>query len=506
MQRFGIVDLGSNTARLVVYGYEPGRWYRLIDEIREPVRLGEGMGRKNRLTKAAIERTEAALELYVEFAAAIELDAPWVIATSAVRDAENSDEFHERIHHLGLAVDVLSGEEEAELGVIAAANAFPIDDAWVMDLGGGSAQISEMRGRRCAGGSSHPLGAVRLTEAHLAHDPPLPDEVEALERTVAGHLESVAAAMRKAPAPLVAMGGTIRNLTRAVQKRQSYPLGRVHGYALKRADLEALTDDLLTLKAGARGRIGGIHPDRADIILAGALVYRWLMRHAGVEEILLSGYGVREGAFLKRFLPSPHHVDDVRAFSVNNLFARHEQPRIHTDNVRRLARLLFDGLSSLHGLSSEDAEILEAAAVLHDIGMTIGYHNHHKHGAYLIESTRELMGFTHREQILLMLLVRYHRKGTPRWGPWSDLAGESDKKRLLDLATCLRLAEYLERGRAGRVEDVRVWITSEAVTLELIAAEEPSVEIVEAGKQAPLFEQTFGRRLVLKRSDGQTPA
>lgn len=499
MHRLGIVDLGSNTARLVVYGYEPGEWYRLIDEIREPVRLGEGMGTGNRLTEAAIGRAIEALKLYAHFAAATSLDPPRVIATSALRDASNAELFFERAHPLGLLIDVLEGTQEAALGVRAVANSFAMGEAWVIDLGGGSAQISEMRQRRMHQGTAYPLGGVRLTEAYLKKDPPRPSDIEALESAVEARLAGVAAEIRRSDAPLVAMGGTVRNLARAVQKRQNYPLGRLHGYFLRRSDLETLMGRLLSLPVAKRRRLAGIHPDRADIILAGGLVYRWLLRNAKRDGLWISGYGVREGAFLEQFLPAPHLLPDVRRFSVENLFHGYAQPLRHTANVRRLARRIFDGLESLHGLGSLEADLLDAAAVLHDIGMAVGYHNHHKHGAYLVETSHLLNGFTHREQVLLMLLVRFHRKGSPRWGRWKDLAEPDDHDVLLRLAACLRLAEYLERARAGRVSDLQVWLTKKTAKLELVADEEPVVEIWEARKHAPLFKQAFGRRLVLKR-------
>ncbi len=130
--------------------------------------------------------------------------------------------------------------------------------------------------------------------------------------------------------------------------------------------------------------------------------------------------------------------------------------------------------------------------------MAVGYHNHHKHGAYLIEKSHLLDGFTHREQVLLMLLVRYHRKGMPRWGGWQDLMKGGDEKLLTRLVACLRLAENLERATAGRIWDVHTRVRKRTVTLELVAAEEPLVEIWEAKKQAPLFEQAFGRELVIE--------
>lgn len=496
-QQVGIVDLGSNTARMVVYDHEPGRWFRLVDQIREPIRLGEGMARGARLTPAAIDRGVAALTLFADYAAAAELDAFEVIGTSALRDAANREELLERVEPLGVRINILSGEEEARIGVLAAANGFELHDAWVMDLGGGSAQISRMRERSYAAGRAYPLGAVRLTETCFDSDPPKPRQVAAVEAVAAEHLGEVAAALRRDGDPLVAMGGTIRNLARAAQKRGSYPVNLLHGYFLPRQALEEVTDHLLTLDARSRARAPGIHPDRADVIAAGALVYRWLLRESGRDGLLISGDGLREGAFFRHFLPAPHLLPDVRRFAVENLFARYEQPRCHTNHVGELARRLFEGLAPLHGLGEAEARLLDAAAVLHDVGVAVRYYRHHKHGDYLL-SVSPLPGFSHREQVLLTLLVRYHHKGTPSLGPYKEVLESGDKRRLLHLAACLRLAEYLERSKAGRVRDLEVEIDEARIRITLLATEEPWVEIWEARKHGDLFERAFGRELVLE--------
>ncbi|HRC86295.1 MAG TPA: exopolyphosphatase, partial [Thermoanaerobaculia bacterium] len=247
MPRLGIVDLGSNNARMVVYEYRAGRWFRLVDDISEPIRLGEGLGASGRLTRRAIGRGFAALTLFADYAAAAGLDELVLLGTSALRDAANAELLHRAIEPRGLRIEVLSGEEEARLGVLAVANSFAHADAWVMDLGGGSAQISHMSDRAYAGGEAHPLGAVRLTEAHLHNDPPRRSQVRALEKVVAAELEPLARALGRSDAPLIAMGGTIRNLARAVQEAAGYPLALLHGYFLKRRDLEDFTDRLLAL-------------------------------------------------------------------------------------------------------------------------------------------------------------------------------------------------------------------------------------------------------------------
>lgn len=446
-----------------------------------------------------MERALAALRLYRAYAEATGLENVRVLATSAARDASNADVFLERLRAEGFTLDVLAGTEEARLGVVAVANSFSFDDGWVMDLGGGSAQISLMRDRRFVEGEAYPLGAVRLTEAFLDSDPAAADEIEALEEAVAEELGEVATAIRESGLPLVAMGGTVRNLAKAVRKREGYQLPVLHGYVLSREDLDELTGRMAGRSARQRARISGISSDRGDIILAGALVYRHLARAAGLEGIHISGYGLREGALFQQICPeAPHAVPDVRRFAVENLTWRYPQPLRHVEHVGELALQLFEGLQPLHGYGEWEADLLRAAARLHDIGTAINYNDHHKHGAYLLESTA-LRGFSHREQALLTLLVRYHRRGTPKAAPYGPLLSDGDERRLRVLATCLRMAEYLETSRARRVRGVRVDVgDGGAVRVELEAdSEEAWAEFWETQKHADLFRKAFGRKLEL---------
>ena len=493
VRRVGIADLGSNTARLVVFEYEPGAWFRLVDAVREPVRLGAGLARAGRLDPAAVGRALAAVELFEDYGAAVGLDALEILATSAVRDAVNSEDVLAPIRRAGYSVRVLSGEEEAELGVLAVANSFTATDGWVMDLGGGSAQVSRMRARAYGGGRAYPLGAVRLTEQLLFGDPPAVGEIAALERLAARELGGVAAEIRRSGLPLFAMGGTIRNLARIDQRLRAYPLPVLHGYRLARPALDAVIDELGSLPLQQRRWVSGLRPDRGDIILAGALVFRWLMEAAGLEEVRVSGVGLREGAFFRGFLPAPHHVEDVRAFAVRNLARRYPQPAAHVRQVMRLADRLFAALAPLHGLGPADRSLLAAACELHDIGAALDYYRHDRHGLYILMSAA-LPGFEHSELALLSLLVRYHRKGAPRIGAYRGLLAAEDEGRLRCLTACLRTAESLERSRAGRVRDVAVDLDAEAIRLTLTAGEEPAVELWEVRQHADLFAAAFGGR------------
>jgi exopolyphosphatase / guanosine-5'-triphosphate,3'-diphosphate pyrophosphatase len=485
MQRLGIVDLGSNTARLVVYHHEPGQWYQVVDELREPLRLGEGLSRDGALAPEAVERALAMMDLFVSYARANELKLE-VIGTSALRDASNGAKVLRALRARGLAVQVLSGEEEARLGVLAVANGFPLADAWIMDLGGGSAQVARMTRRQLDHGEAYPLGAVRLTGAFMAADASRGGGVKALEEEVDRHLAPVAEAIRASQLPLVAMGGTIRNLVRAVQKQQQYPLRLAQGYFLRTEDVEALTEKLLQ----GKGRVSGIHPDRVDIIPAGALVFRWLLRHAGLPGVWISGHGVRQGLFYRHFLPRPHLIDDLRRFHVENLLHRHHPPS-RTHGVRRLAGRIFDQLAPLHRMGDAERELLDAGAALRDIGKTVNHFRHYRHAAYMV-SWSDLSGFTHREQALLSLLARFHQGGNPKLGAFEAVAQPSDRRRLVVLTACLRLAQAVSGFHGAFVRDVRLTLEPKVVHLEIDANHEPLVERRDARKHAPFFKKALG--------------
>lgn len=506
MQRRGIVDLGSNTARLVDYLMEPGEWYRLAHQIRQPVRLGQGLGEDGLISERAMRRAGKALQLFDQYAKSTALGRLEVLGTSALRDAANRDAFLEGVSHLDLDIQVLSGEEEARLGVLAVANGFDLQDAAVMDLGGGSAQLSVMRGRRFVAGRAYPLGAVRLTERFLRSDPPKKRQIAALEAAVKDELGGAVREMRQQGLPLVAMGGTVRNLARAIQKEQRYPLmERVHGYFLSREDLEDLLARLLEIKAKKRARVPGIKSDRADIIVAGALVYRWLLRRAGLDGVWISGSGLREGALLRQLLPAPHLIEDLRSFSVQNLLQKYAQSKEHIELTRVLSGKLFEGLKPLHGFEDRELDLLDAATVLQDIGLAVNYFRHDRHGAYLVSSA-PLMGFTHREQALLAQLVRYHLRGRPRLGIYEPICEPADLRLLLTLAACLRLADHLERPRARRVRDLKVEIGESEVLVRPVAAEDLALELWQIDQHGELFESAFGRRLVVEPVYRDAPA
>jgi exopolyphosphatase/guanosine-5'-triphosphate,3'-diphosphate pyrophosphatase len=498
MERVAIADMGSNSWRLVVFGYEPGTpWWSLVDEIREAVRIGAGLAEEGALQPERIDRALHTAALFASFCRASGIDQIEALATSAIRDATNGRELLEGIREqTGLEPRVITGSEEARYDWLAIANSTTIADGFGLDMGGGSIQILRIESRRLARAESLPLGSVRVSEEFLPGEKAPSRALKALRRKVADELDAVG--WWQGGGRLVGVGGTIRNLAAAAMKRGDLPPLDVQGFELERDVLEELIDSLASRPASKRGDLAGIKPDRGDVILGGAVVLAAALDAGGFDRIEVTEAGLREGAFFERLLGERELFQDVRRESVENLGHRFNSDSEHVVRVATLSLSMFDDLAAagLHELGGAERELLWAACVLHDIGTAIDYDDHHRHSHYLILNAG-LPGFTPRELVLVGLVARYHRKGEPDASELGDLAQPGDEKMLRLLCGIIRLAEQLERSRDGAIRTVSVATRDGTVALaaEADPARDPSVPIWAARRNADLLAGALGREV-----------
>ena len=510
-KRIAIIDLGSNTARLIVISTVPGYAYNLDDEIREVVRLREGMSEESGLSAEATARALFTLRLFKRFCDSTRVDEIVATATSAVRDAYNGALFVEHVEkQIGLSLQVLDGEQEAYYGTLGALNEVPISAGYVVDIGGGSAQLSEVIDGRFQRGASVPLGSLALTEQFISSDPPKKTDRMAVQKEIDRRLDTIPW-LGEASGPedriLVGLGGTIRNLARMQAVQEDFPLGTLHGYVLHRSTLKEIIGQLSTLPLADRKKIPGLNSDRADIILPGAMGIATIMDRLGKDRLTVSINGLREGLFFERFWEHLSYpvAGNVRRFSVLNTARVYNYEKDHANHVRYLASRIFEQLLPLHGYNLDALRMLDAAALLHDLGSIIEYQSHHKHSQMLI-ANRGLAGFEPRETALIALLTRYHRKGKPDLEPYGTLMREGDDMMLTRLSAMLRMAEFLERGRNGNVDDVSASWDDRILRLTVIADEYPAVELWESEKNAAsLMEKAFDRELILESTAAPAP-
>jgi exopolyphosphatase / guanosine-5'-triphosphate,3'-diphosphate pyrophosphatase len=500
-----VIDLGSNSWRLVVFTFAPGAWWKRTDELYESVRIGAGLGASGRLGKEAIERGLETLGVFERFCLANGLARRDVhaIATSAIRDASNRDEFLNAAHAtIGMTIEVLSAEDEARYGYIAAVNTSTLTDGVVLEIGGGSMQLIQVKDRRAQALSSFPLGAVRMTEMFLSGTGPA--KKKDLQRLRAHVRDSLAELgwLAKSQNRMVGLGGAVRNLAAAAQRAPTpFDLG-VQGFVITREALAELVHTLAAMPPSERGTVPGIKPERGDIILAAALVIETVLELGGIDGIEATEAGLRDGVFLARTLLAGGEplFEDVREAAVHNLAVQYESDLTHVEHVALLALQMHDSLvdSGLFDPKPGERELLWAASMLHDVGMTISYDDHHKHSRYLIVSA-ELPGFDPRERALIAQMSRYHRKGAPKLGELATLAQPGDEDLLERCAVILRLAEHLERGRDQSVSEVRLRANGHGVDLHLEAAGDLTLPrwSVERYGDGEAFQRAFGRRLLV---------
>ena len=503
-KRLAVIDLGSNSFRLVVFtwGRRGGHgWWRRTDEIHEAVRVGAGLDAAGELQAAPMERALETIELFAHFCRATEISDVRPVATSAIRDATNRKDFLRQARkRSGLEVEVLSPEEEARYGYLAAVNSTTLSDGVALDLGGGSLQLTYVAGRDARDARSWPLGAVRMTERFLTGEPVKRKQLKALRSHICDEL-GTAGWLNDAGedgARLAGIGGTVRNLAAAAEIAAGKPSFGVQGFLLERKALDELVDRFADMSPEQRGEVPGIKPERGDLILAGAFVIQTVMDIGAFEALEVTEAGLREGVFYSTLLEGrdPPLFEDVRRDAVLNLAAQYDADFAHIEHVARLALGMWDALgkAGAHPCDPRERDLLWAAAMVHDIGTAVDYDDHHKHSRYLILNAG-LPGYTTRETALIGQMARYHRKGNPSLGLAEALARDGDEDALVRCSALLRLGEQFERSRDQAVHEATVAVADGRVDIQLESDEDVTVACWAAQRQHDLFERAFGKEL-----------
>jgi exopolyphosphatase/guanosine-5'-triphosphate,3'-diphosphate pyrophosphatase len=495
VERVAAIDVGSNSIRAIVADVGPSGTIKVVDEMKAAPRLGAGLESTRALDPAAIRRAVDAIGRMATLARHHGAGRVEAVATSAVRDAGNADEFITLAEQeADLRIRVLDGEDEAMLGYRSALAHFDLGAGrWtVVDIGGGSLELALSADGLLDRLVSLPLGAIRLTERFLGPECRR-KHVRALRRHVREALRVSLPARDWRGVHMIGSGGTFTNLAGMHLARQQISTAQtVHGTRISRVDLEHILDGLQASTLAERQRTPGLNPARADIIVAGLAVVAEVMARLDAHELTVSGYGIREGLLLEtaRVMPPVANPGEARQRSVMRLAEACHFEEPHARQVQRLALQLFDALGARLGCTSEDRQTLADAALLHDIGYHISYDKHHKHSYYLIQHA-ELLGMSPAEQMVLANLARYHRGSAPRKKHRNYAAlDKALRARVKRLAAILRVADGFDRGHVGAVERVRVRWGERSLRLTPIARDPSAtlrLELWGAGRKSDLL-------------------
>ncbi|PYR17406.1 MAG: hypothetical protein DMF94_23845 [Acidobacteria bacterium] len=509
--RIAAIDIGTNSIHMIVVQVRPDQSFEVIDREKEMVRLGAGGLDGRALTPEAMHTALQVLSKFRRLAESHKVDEVVAVATSATREAENGGEFLRAVtQQTGIRPRVISGTEEARLIHLAAVYgvSVPGDVAVVIDIGGGSVEVTRGAGPSVELGRSFKLGVIRLTERFVTTDPLEPRDERKLVRHIDEEIGKYLHQMARAGFErVIGTSGTILSLGSVAAAAD----GGEHGSSLRNRRFAAkqirrVRKDLVALDLEERLRIPGLEPRRADLAVAGAILLDEILRRLGAEEITLCDLSLREGLVLdyisrhRKEIAQADRYPDVRRRSVFELAERCRYWPDHSQHVARLAVALFDQTRAIHGLTDREREWLEYAAILHDVGVHISYEGHHKHSYYLVKNG-DLRGFEPGEIEAIALVARYHRQATPkRKHEGFRAVGRRTRAAVRTLAAILRLAESLDRSHAQTITGLELHDRGDDDLVQLRATGDVELELWAATRHAAPFERMMGKPLRIEVS------
>jgi exopolyphosphatase / guanosine-5'-triphosphate,3'-diphosphate pyrophosphatase len=503
MPTFAAIDIGSNSVRLKISRLQAGR-LKEIHEDREVTRLGAGVFSSGLLSPEAMTETVRVLRRFHRAMQECSTDSVRVVATAALRDARNSRAFLEWVRSTtGWTIEIISGLEEARLihlGIVSASR-LGARSVLLVDLGGGSCELTLSRDGHLRDTVSLPLGAVRLTGEFLQHDPPRKSELKRLSEFVARELARVQDRIRRAHVgAVIATSGTAAALASVAGRMAGK--SRSATYA-PREMIRRIAKQLSRQSLEQRSKVPGIGPRRAEIICAGAVAYAELLERCHLPGFRYSALGLRDGILAQmaadydRSTKSGRAIESERWESIKRAVEHYRVDLNHALHVRDSALLLFSSLKSVHQLPAEYREWLSAAAMLYEVGDYLNRNGHHRHTYYIIANS-EILGYTPQQRRIIGSIARYLGKSrpTPGDGAMNTLSPE-EQENVQKASVLLRIARALNMGRSQSVGKVGVSARNGRVAMKLIPRGRASVdlEVWSIEKDRSYFREVFGREL-----------
>ena len=501
MEKIGIIDLGSNSARLVIVNLFTDGHFMVIDELKESVRLGQDMERDGFLKPARVAETIKTLKMFRKLCDASGVTRIIAVATEAVRRAKNQRSFLDEIQSsCGIKIRVLSAEEEAVFVYRGVINTMDVPKGIVLEIGGGSTKIVYYNRRNMLNYVTLPFGAVTLTGLFSGDGLKPEQQAEKIEEFFIFQLKQVEWLKDVDPdVQMMGVGGSFRNLFKISKMVHKYPLDSVHNYKMQVEDFLPVYDMIKVLDLDKKKKIKGLSAERADILPAALAVIKSFISYLGVESFTFSGAGLREGIMFNQALPMTVEkpVADVLNYSLTTLVKYYDCDEKHVEHVVNLSIQLFKQLRVLHKFPRQYLRILKVAAMLHDCGERIKYYNHQRHSWYMILNST-LYGVTHRDIVLAAFTACCHKKediNMADWARYKDIVSEDDLEVVKKLGVMLRIAESLDRAHAGSIKSINCDILGDSVIMKTEVDGDATLEIRNAMTASTEFRKSFHKNL-----------
>jgi exopolyphosphatase/guanosine-5'-triphosphate,3'-diphosphate pyrophosphatase len=507
--RLAAIDLGTNSFHMVIVEESEGKGIVEIDRVKDMICIGRGSLSSKRLDQAAMEAGVAALRNFIVLATQRDVAPHNIIAfaTSAIREAENRQEFIEMVRQeTGLKVKVISGKEEAQFIYYGIRNAVTLRDKpdLLFDIGGGSVEFIIADKSRVHLLESRKIGVARMLERFVRNDPVSAHELKLLQQFFSAEMYVAAEKARKVGVNrAIASSGTAQNIARMIRSgKDADAADSLNQVGFTRQEFESFYRQVIAMDAPARRKLTGLDEKRVDLIVPGLILFDTIFKVFGIREVIISDSALREGMVVHHIATvrgrDGHSALDIRRQSVMELAHRCNWDETHSRQVAKLSLMLFDQLQPQHNLKERYRELLEYAALLHNIGEFISIAAHHKHSQYIIMNG-DLRGFSPAEIEIMGNVARYHRKQTPsEKHPFFSKLKPAHQRAVNVLSGILRIANGLERGHRQNVQSIMTRIEPERIVLKVLTQFEPDIELWAAESLKPWLEEVLGKPVVFE--------
>ncbi len=499
--KLAIIDLGSNSVRMIIMKIFDNGSYKMIDQAKEMVRLSEGMSEDGMLQPVAVERTVEALKLFRKLIEYYGVPRTIAVATAGVRNAANGQEFVRKVaDETGFEFDVIPGEMEAYYDYLGVINTIDVDNCVIIDIGGGSTEIIRVEKRRLRNSVSIPFGAVNMTEKFMGKGETEHDKLEKLEKMIRDKLRGLGWLDDAAGLPVVGLGGSVRTVAKINKRAKGYFIEGLHNYIMEPAEVQEVYRKVTEAKISERKEMPGLQKDRADIISGGLVPLKVLMEYIDSKMLVVSGNGLREGVFFKQYLErlgfKDEIVSNVLQHSIFNTLKKYDVGIQHSYHIRKLSLEMYDQLQEMHGLGRNYRKLLEVGALLHDIGLYLDYYNHHSHGFYLALNSG-INGISNKELVISAFIIGMHRSESLKkdWNEYKLYITKSDYEAIKKLSQFVKIAEELDRNEYGSVEAMHCRLKGDDVNITLVSKRAGDPGSALSLKCEKDFKKVFGMNL-----------
>ena len=509
MEKIGIIDLGSNSSRLVIVEIMEDSHFTVIDEMKESVRLGQDMEKDGFLKPARIAETIKTIKMFRKVCDSYGIEHIIAFATAAVRRAKNQRSFLDEVSATcGIRLRVLSAEEEATYVYQGVINSMDIPKGVILEIGGGSTKIVTYNRRMVIAHETLPFGAVTLTDMFQEEGLKPEEQADKIEAFFTEQLSKIEWLKELDPeVQFIGVGGSFRNVCRIAQMVKKYPLSSVHNYRLDLAEFDNVYKMVRVLDLDKKKKIKGISSARADILPAAMAeikaFFNFINKGKAEEEqkndVVISASGLREGILFNYTMPITieRPISDVLNYSLRTMESVYDMDAKHVEHVVMLAIQLFKQLRVLHKFPRQYLKVLKIAAFMHDSGKRVRYYNYHKHSMYFTINAN-LYGVTHRELVLAGLVVGASKDGEINQTDlmkYRMFITEEDLDMLKKLGVMLKIAECMDRASSGVIAGINCDVLGDSVILKTELTGDASLEIHAAMGAELEFRKAFHKNL-----------